>query len=360
MSVYLSVQLAARRLGVSPDTIRRWTDSGFLPCIRTAGGHRRMRREDVDELATLVGASDQAAARLVREREVDTLVNASVALTSRLDLPELLGEIARRVTATLDCHFCTVSEYDSESEIVSVLADYDRHGQRVADWTPYSLKDYPFAHRLVEAQELGVVTVGDPAADPAETAVMRQWGDKTLLIVPLVFAGRTVGTLEVYDHLRERRFTRQELRLARALAGLAAVALQNAGTFSRLARSDADGRLLGAAVDAVVTGLAGLSACCSVDEVLVEAAALARRAVGGSAAQAAWGDRTASVGDGVPPGHGRPAEAAASVHQVAVEEVTPSGTLALRAVLPRAAGGQEERVLRLVAVVTAQTLARLG
>src|SRR5512133_308469 len=106
MSVYLSVQLAARRLGVSPHTIRRWTDSGFLPCIRTAGGHRRMRREDVDELATLIGASDQAAARLAREREVDTLVAASVALTSKLELPELLGEIARRVTATLDCHFC--------------------------------------------------------------------------------------------------------------------------------------------------------------------------------------------------------------------------------------------------------------
>ena len=225
MSQYLSVQLAARRLGVSTDTIRRWTDSGFLPCIRTPGGHRRMRREDVDELATLVGASDQAAARLAREREVDTLVDASIALTSRLDLTELLGEIARRVTATLDCHFCTVSEYDPETGVVSVLADHDRNGRRIADWEPYLLREYPFTRRLVETHELGVVTVGDPAADPAEAAVLRQWGDKTLLLVPLVFGGRAVGTLEVYDHVRERRFTHQELRLARALAGLAAVAL---------------------------------------------------------------------------------------------------------------------------------------
>lgn len=356
MSVYLSVQLAARRLGVSPDTIRRWTDSGFLPCIRTAGGHRRMRREDVDELVTLIAGTDQAAARLAREREVDTLVDASVALTSRLDLPELLGEIARRVTATLDCHFCTVSEYDRETEVVRVLADYDRNGQRVADWKPYSLKDFPFTRRLVELQETGVVTVGDPAADPAETAVLRQWGDKTLLLVPLVFAGRVVGTLEVYDKLRERRFTRQELRLAGALAGLAAVALQNAGTFARLARSDADGRLLSTAVDVVVTGLPALSAAGSVEDVLREAAGLARRAVGGVEAEAAWGDVTVSTaaGDAAPLEARR--EAAAVAVRVTAEAVTPAGTLVLRVGLPRQTGGQEERVLRLVAAAAARAV----
>ena len=54
------------------------------------------RREDVDDSATLIGGGDQVAARLAREREVDTLVNTSMALSSRLELAELLGEIARR------------------------------------------------------------------------------------------------------------------------------------------------------------------------------------------------------------------------------------------------------------------------
>ncbi len=351
MSTYLSVQLAARRLGVSTDTIRRWTDAGFLPCIRTAGGHRRMRREDVDELALLIGDSDQAAARLAREREVDTLVDASIALTSRLDLAELLGEIARRVTAILDCHFCSVSEYDSETGVVSVLADYDRNGRRVADWEPYLLKDYPYTYSIVEAQELGVVTVGDPAADPAETASLRQWGDKTMLLVPLVYGGRTVGTLEVYDHERERRFTRQELRLARALAGLAAVALQNAGVFARLARADGGERSLADAVDAVAAGLPRLAAGGSEEGVLREAAGLARLALGASAAEAAWGGVAARAGEAE---GRRPTDPPGA--DLAVEEVTPAGTLILRVTLPRAARGHEERVLRLVAASAAQVL----
>jgi len=208
---------------------------------------------------------------------------------------------------------------------------------------------------------MGVVTVSDPAADAAETAIMRQWGDKTMLVVPLVSAGRAVGTLEVYDHLRERRFTRQELRLARALAGLAAVALQNAGVFARLARSDADVRLLAGAVDAVAAGLPELAAGRSADEVLRAAAALACRALGGSEAVAAWGGASATASAAVEGGAERaPRRAApAAGDRVEVDEVTPAGTLTLHVDLPRPAGGQDARLLRLVAAAAAQVLARL-
>ena len=96
--MYLSVQLAARRLGVSPHTIRRWTASGFLPCTRTAGGHRRMKQEDIDELTPLIGGSNHLAARLARERELETLVETAIVVSSRLEVPELLREIAKQMT----------------------------------------------------------------------------------------------------------------------------------------------------------------------------------------------------------------------------------------------------------------------
>ena len=211
--MYLSVQLAARRLGVSPHTIRRWTASGLLPCTRTAGGHRRIKQEDIDEIANLVGQSDHLTARLAREREIETLVETSIALS---------------------CHFCAISDYDEQSGTMRVLADFDRHGHSVADWQPYSLNDFPFTKRLMEEQELAVVNIDDPRADPAETAIMSHYGDKSLLLIPLVHRDRSVGLLEVLDRVRQRRFTRQELRLARALAGLAAVALRNAEAFGRL------------------------------------------------------------------------------------------------------------------------------
>lgn len=46
----LSVSAAADLLGVHVGTIRRWTDDGKLPEVRTAGGHRRIPRAAVDHL----------------------------------------------------------------------------------------------------------------------------------------------------------------------------------------------------------------------------------------------------------------------------------------------------------------------
>ena len=150
--------------------------------------------------------------------------------------------------------------------MVRVLADFDRHGRRVTDWKPYSLKKFPFSMRLMEEQELAVITVSDPRADPAETAIMRHYGDKTLLLIPLVYQERSVGLLEVLDHVRERRFTRQELRLARALAGLAATALQNATAFALLTRDNCDADDLRAALDRAIQGLPAIAAAGSLDD----------------------------------------------------------------------------------------------
>ncbi|HUA10452.1 MAG TPA: helix-turn-helix domain-containing protein [Solirubrobacteraceae bacterium] len=40
---------AARYLGVSLATVRRWTDAGHIACYRTPGGQRRFSGEQLDE-----------------------------------------------------------------------------------------------------------------------------------------------------------------------------------------------------------------------------------------------------------------------------------------------------------------------
>ena len=44
----ISTRAAAASMGVGTTSVKRWADEGLLACIRTAGGHRRFRREDVD------------------------------------------------------------------------------------------------------------------------------------------------------------------------------------------------------------------------------------------------------------------------------------------------------------------------
>jgi MerR family transcriptional regulator, light-induced transcriptional regulator len=44
----LSSAAAAVRLGVGVSAVKRWADAGLLPCVKTAGGHRRFHVRDVE------------------------------------------------------------------------------------------------------------------------------------------------------------------------------------------------------------------------------------------------------------------------------------------------------------------------
>lgn len=59
--VFTSSQ-AARYLGVSLATIRRWADAGHLACYRTPGGQRRFSREQLDNFVGSLQRSGGLAA----------------------------------------------------------------------------------------------------------------------------------------------------------------------------------------------------------------------------------------------------------------------------------------------------------
>ena len=135
---------------------------------------------------------------------------------------------------------CIRDRYDPDTDATRTLAEYDHAGQRLPDASPYRLRDFPLTRRVLSEQVAAIVNVDDPHADPAEVAELRREGDRSLLMVPLVVQGRSLGLLEVVDQKRSREYSRQQMRLAGAIAGQAAVAIQNAKLFAERRRSDED------------------------------------------------------------------------------------------------------------------------
>jgi excisionase family DNA binding protein len=60
--VFTSSQ-AARYLGVSLATVRRWTDAGYLTGYRTPGGQRRFSRDQLDGFIASLHRTDEAKPR---------------------------------------------------------------------------------------------------------------------------------------------------------------------------------------------------------------------------------------------------------------------------------------------------------
>jgi excisionase family DNA binding protein len=48
VAALMQVREAAKALGVSENTIRRWEERGLIPAVRLPSGVRRFRREDVE------------------------------------------------------------------------------------------------------------------------------------------------------------------------------------------------------------------------------------------------------------------------------------------------------------------------
>jgi excisionase family DNA binding protein len=345
--VYLSLGKAARELGVSPATVRRWTASGFLPCVRTAGGHRRIAKEDIEELSRAIGDSSHLEAQRARERELETLVQASLDVASRLDQAGLLAEIARHVTRLCRCHTCEIMEYLPAAEAVRVLAEYDASGRRWSTEGVYDLREIPATKRVLDEQITMTINIDDRGADAAEVEIMRSYGEKSILMLPLVFQGDTIGLLEACDRQRSRRYSPQELRLCRALAGHAAVALHNARLFSSVHIAEAEMALLCQRLQGLAEGLA------EADGPLAGPQALPALAEATRAAFAAHSCVIARRGHVIGAAVADDAAAATSDRQACIVDDGRTGT-EITLVLSEPATAAETKLLKLVATMTAR------
>ncbi len=226
----------------------RWLTLNTRPVFEADG--RTLRRVVVT--FTDVTEARQAADELnQRNAELSTLLEVTRAVSSSLELSEVLRQVATSMARALHMQSCCLSSYDAEARTVTTLVEYDARGQSDLSnlGAVYSLAEYPatarvlapetFGNRVLAPETFGnrvlapggaprVVRAADPAADPAELALLRRYGDEVLLMLPLQAGGRVVGLAELFDADPGRDFTPRELRLAQALADQAAVASENA------------------------------------------------------------------------------------------------------------------------------------
>ena len=61
MDELLSTVDVGKLAGVGPTAVKRWADQGVLPCVKTAGGHRRFERREVQKFLEATRGSSAAS-----------------------------------------------------------------------------------------------------------------------------------------------------------------------------------------------------------------------------------------------------------------------------------------------------------
>jgi diguanylate cyclase (GGDEF)-like protein len=99
----------------------------------------------------------------------------------------------------------------------------------------YCIADYPQTERILREQETAQVLVSDPHADAGEISVLSRLGMRSVLILPIVCAGRSIGLLEAYSE-QERPWSRFEIGRARIITLQIGAALDR---IERITRAEA-------------------------------------------------------------------------------------------------------------------------
>ncbi len=246
---WLRLGPAAELLGVSINTLRRWSDADKIPCYRSAGGHRRFRRTDIDALIArgAGGAASRRAPRPApsssadtltsleaRARDLEQLVQAGLEDASHLSTTEVLHGVVRRVARLTDSPVADI--YAVEGETLRALVSYD-DGRFDTSWegTQVKLRDYPCSSIAVDQRKIAVASsLDDPILTVTGRESLAKWGYQSQLSAPLVARGEVIGILELSD--RVPRDFAEHLELIKGLAHVAGRALENAALFDEIRR----------------------------------------------------------------------------------------------------------------------------
>ena len=191
---------------------------GVMVLIET----QRERRFDGDEVRMAGVIGEQAAAALHnalrhhREEEhnrwLRSLVGAGRALSVAHDPDTALSDVARFAAEAVQSPAAFVYEFSREMDALVTRARYTA-GRVLRDdavGAAFPVSESPQDRRALDAGEVFMETISDPALPAEVRELMERFGEQTLLNVPLRSRGEALGLLVVIENERERVFTEEE------------------------------------------------------------------------------------------------------------------------------------------------------
>jgi signal transduction histidine kinase len=170
-----------------------------------------------------------------KARQLESLISIGQTLVTKLDQQELFDTVARDARHIMQCRTCTLYLYDETRTTIRLASAASTH--------PVELPalDLPLDSCLMASVIHTRKQVDYPNIQSPEffdlLDLPRDPELRTVLAAPVIYENEVLGALAVFtDHVH--RFNNDEKRLLSALAGLAAVALQNSRLYARVFQSE--------------------------------------------------------------------------------------------------------------------------
>lgn len=201
--------------------------------------HKQAHEHQPEEVALLSYLAEQMGGAIGKARlseqsqaalkKVELLAAVGHTIATESYLERILQVISEMVAETFDSPVCSIMIVDEDKQELTIRAARCSSPEYLQK-LPVKIED-SLIGRVVRERTL--VTVPDVAAEKSYKypELARRSGLASLLSVPLLVGQKVIGTLNIYTGER-RAFTAEEVGFAKAVAGQAAMAFENARLIS--------------------------------------------------------------------------------------------------------------------------------
>jgi|GEM_PF-751950 len=172
-----------------------------------------------------------------QESELRALLTVSRAVSSSLQLPDVLKQAATTLARLMRVDFCSLSDYFPERDEIVTLAIYSASDDVSGDGDlgrVFSLEDYPATRRVLQSGQPLVIRLDDLKADQSEIQQLQHDDMNSSLLLPLQLRGQSLGLAELFTSDPNRLFQPKEILFARALADQVSIAIENARLYEQI------------------------------------------------------------------------------------------------------------------------------
>jgi PAS domain S-box-containing protein len=169
-----------------------------------------------------------------RARNLETLQNLALTVSSSLDLDETLRKACQAAVEFFGADHSGLVLFDPSYVEGKVRAEYPASGTL---GTTIPLRGVPAEERLIETKEpLAISDVASNESLGPVRDILGEFDIRSILIVPVVFKGRMLGSFSLDATGRLRTFTENEADLCKIFVTQVAVAIENARLYRSMER----------------------------------------------------------------------------------------------------------------------------
>ena len=167
-------------------------------------------------------------------RELSSLHEAAVAISSSLEIDQVLQNLVEQIGQVLDISCAYICDLDGVSYTTRALAQWispEAIDQNSILSSPCYLSEIPKIYQALSEYRISTYPAHEFVEEIIDALANLHQGIRAFLVVPLVNQRQLIGSVELWETRQEREFNESDIRLCQTIAADAAAAMERARLF---------------------------------------------------------------------------------------------------------------------------------